>query len=618
MRLPLQNRAHPHASIFACCALSAAVACTSPPKAPPGSASNVKAAEAQTESEPVTRSLSAAPTASAATPEEKLSAPGHELVLDFLRSDDSAVVDRPPIHPVRTIWNREAIVPPMCYTKTEGEHNPCYVCHQDALPERVNTMNDGDLQLAYSFSEFALKNRWQNLFEDRTAKVAQISDAEIERWIEQDNYTELRERLLGENFRGYLPDLAGLAEGAHAFDQDGFAKDGSFWVAFNYKPMPSTFWPTNGATDDVMIRLPEAFRTTLAGETSREVYRANLALVEANIKGLGRISVAPLDEKALGQDLNGDGVFGLITEITRTKEYVGAAKPELKLPYLYPMNTEFLHSVRYVGVDAHGNVGPSRRLKELRYMKKRFFKSRDQLAEEYRQEGYAKEAGTLPGYVDRGDQGFDNDMGWVISGFIENAQGRLRFNSYEENLFCMGCHTSVGTTIDSVFSFARKIDGAPGWGYIKLRGMPDAPNRGESEGEIAAYLRRAGGGGEFRSNPEMEARWFTDGRTDLKKLGQARDVYDLITPSRDRAVLLNKAYRVLVSEQTFLFGRDPTVTSPPNVYATIDPKTAPTLPPERTFRWDIRLDWPKRTSETPRPEATRISASSFANPPTDN
>jgi hypothetical protein len=28
------------------------------------------------------------------------------------------------------IFNNEATVPPQCYTKTEGRHNPCYTCHQ--------------------------------------------------------------------------------------------------------------------------------------------------------------------------------------------------------------------------------------------------------------------------------------------------------------------------------------------------------------------------------------------------------------------------------------------------------------------------------------------------------
>lgn len=519
----------------------------------------------------------------------------HEHVLAMLREDDAVIPKQPPVYAVHTVYNREAIVPPMCYTRTEGTHNPCYVCHQDKVPGRPNVMDDGDLQVAYSFSAVAATNQWRNLFEDRSERVAAISDEEILAWIAQDNYSELAPRLREAGFEGYIPDLEDLHLAAEAFDDEGFAKDGSGWVAFSYKPMPSTFWPTNGSTDDAMIRLPEAFRTTAQGESSRDVYKANLAIVEATIKGLQTVTVSGVDEEAVGVDLDGDGTLGTIHRITNVERYVGAASNVLRQPFLYPQDTEFLHSVRYVGVDAQGNIFNPPRMKELRYMRKRWAVSKDQLHEAYMQEQDAKDVGQLPGYVDRGDYGFDNEMGWVLAGFIENRNGRLRGDNYEETLFCMGCHTSVGSTIDSTFSFARKVDGAAGWGYIDLRGMPDAPNMGETRGEIATYLQRAGGGGEFRSNPEMEARWFRDGRVDPDELAKAEDVYDLITPSRERALLLNKAYRVIVDDQDFIHGRDATVTPPRNVYDVVDNDDAPTLPPDKAYRWDIRLDW-SRTS----------------------
>lgn len=520
--------------------------------------------------------------------------PTYEHVLEMLRADDSVIPARPSVHPVHTLYNREAIVPPMCYTRTEGKHNPCYVCHQDAIPGRPNTMNDGELQREYSFSDVGMTNHWRNLFEDRSARVAAIDDDAILTWIDQDNYSELAARLREVGWKGFVPDLEDLHLAAEAFDHEGFAKDGSHWVAFNYKPMPSTFWPTNGATDDVMIRLPAAFRTTADGAYSRDVYKANLALVEANVKGLSSITVAGVDERAIGADLDGDGKLRKIRRITRMERYVGAAERWLKLPYLYPQHTEFLHSVRYVGVDDRGNVFVPKRMKELRYMRKRFSTSVDQLAEAYREERYDKEQGYLPGYIDRGPHGFDNEMGWVITGFIENRSGKLRVNTFEENLFCMGCHTSLGSTIDSTFSFVRKIDGAAGWGYVNLRGMPDAPTMGEKKGEIATYLERAGGGGEFRSNPEMEARFFTDGAADPAKIAAAKDVYELITPSRQRALELNKAYRLIVEDQTFIFGRDSTVRPPANVYDAVDNETSPTLPKAFTYAWDIRLDWSRR------------------------
>lgn len=515
----------------------------------------------------------------------------HEDVLAILRSDDSVLPELPPVHPVHTMYNREAIVPPMCYTRTEGQHNPCYVCHQDKIKGRPNEMDDGDLQEAYSFSRLGSTNHWSNLFEDRTERMAAISDEDIQAWVAQDNYSELAPRLRAAEFKGYIPDLSNLQLAADAFDEGGFARDGSHWVAFNYMPMPSSFWPTNGATDDVMIRLPEPFRNTTAGEYSRAIYLANLAIVEANIKGLESITVPPIDENEIGADLNGDGQLQTVSRITATTRYVGAAAKHLMRDHLYPENTEFIHTVRYVGVNDQGEIYIPQRIKELRYMRKRWSTSDAQLYETYQQEHHAKQVGDLPGYINRGVFGLDNEMGWVVTGFIENRQGRLRVNTYEENVYCMGCHTSIGTTIDSTFSFARKVDGADGWGYINLRGMPDAPTMGESKGSIATYLERAGGGGEFRSNTEMVARWFKDGQVDTAKVAAAQDVYTLITPSRDRALALNKAYRLIVEDQDFIFGRDGRISLPENVYAEVDQEKAPTLPPERVYRWDIRLDW---------------------------
>jgi len=210
----------------------------------------------------------------------------------------------------------------------------------------------------------------------------------------------------------------------------------------------------------------------------------------------------------------------------------------------------------------------------------------------YDEEYQEKYEGTLPEYPDRGQSGLYNKMGWLVQGFIEGVDGRLRFNTYEETMFCMGCHNTIGSTIDKTFSFARKIDGPTGWRYIDLRGMPDAPSVGETEGEILTYLERVGGGAEFRNNPEMAARWYrADGSLDREKVRAARDVHELITPSRERALLLDKAYRVIVADQDYIYGRDATVAPPANVYDKVDPETAPTLSEASFAEYDIRLDW---------------------------
>ncbi len=512
-------------------------------------------------------------------------------VLKLLQSSDQVIPERPDMHPVRAVYNREAVIPPQCYTQTEGKYNPCYVCHQNALPGGENVMNDRDLQEAYSFSEQGMRNHWQNLFEDRSTRVTDISDAEILAWIDDDNYTELAPRLKASGFKGWIPDLKNLQEGAAAFDRDGFAKDGSQWVAFNYKPFPSTFWPTNGSTDDVMIRLSEPYRSQQSGEYSRDVYQANLAIVEANIKGLDTISVNAIDERNLDEDLNRNGILDITNEIIKPKGYVGAAKGYFFEAGIYPKDTEFLHTVRYLGVSSDDKIIPARRMKEVRYMRKWQAYPKAVLAQFYLEESYEKELGQLPGYTDLQDHGLDNGMGWSVQGFIENRKGRLRVNSFEENLFCMGCHGSIGSTIDKTFSLPRKVNGAQGWTYINLVGMSDAPSKGETQGEIATYLQRVGGGSEFRSNLEMQQRFFNaDGSVNLSRVSN-KDVYDLITPSVKRALALNKAYKLIVEDQDFLYGRDVFIKPPKNIYQQVNNAETPTLPASKQVDWDIRLDW---------------------------
>ena len=526
-------------------------------------------------------------------PGDEADVPLHLQVIESLRSSSSVIPGIPDVHPVHTVFNREAIIPPQCYTRTEGKHNPCYVCHQAPVEGRENVMNDFGLQAAYSFSDAGLTNHWSNLFEDRSERVAAISDAEILEWINTDNYSALDGRLAESEFDGWAPDLKNLHMAAAAFDEHGFAKDGSHWVAFNYKPLPSTFWPTNGSTDDVMIRLPEIYRSDEDGNYSLDVYRANLAILEATIKGLDSITSLPVDERVLQRDLDKDGKLGVTTDIRDIKFYTGQASKLASFRHMYPAGTEFLHTVRYVGVDEAGNVSVSTRMKEVRYMRKWRSYGKRVYARQYQLEEFEKEAGNLPRYHYLGHNGLDNKFGWSIHGFIEGRDGELRENTFEENMFCMGCHTSIGSTIDKTFSFARKIDGAQGWGYIDLRGMPDAPNHGESKGEILTYFERVGGGDEFRSNEEMLQRWFKADRTsvDHAKVSAAADVYQLITPSRERALELNKAYRVIVEDQDFIFGRDATIKSPINVYDEVDNEKSPTLPAENIYQWDIRLDW---------------------------
>ena len=490
------------------------------------------------------------------------------------------------------IENLEATIPPQCYTKTEGHYNPCYVCHQmyDRKGEdRLNELDDGSIQGDYIFSDIGVTNHYSNLFVDRRAWLELIDDEQIIAYVDSDNYTALSKKLRSQGWQGFIPDLTNYPKAAEAFDDHGLALDGSYWVAFNYKPFLGTFWPTNGATDDVVVRLPKAFRER-QGKFDRDVYFINLTLAELNIKNLETASIWPIDETALKQDVDGDGKLGTVTTVTKGSHYVGDASDVALSFQQFPQGTEIMHSVRYLGVDGDRIFVP-RHMKELRYMRKVGVLERHVLSSRYANERKEKLLGELPKFIHRDDEGFDNGLGWYIQGFIEDYDGDLRPQSYQEGLFCMGCHTAIGTTIDSTFSFARKITGAAGWGYINLVGMTDAPNINDTDGEILDYLRRVGGGSEFRENSEMRQRWFkADGTVDADTVSNA-DMYTLLTPSARRALDLNKAYTHIVRHQSFIYGRDATWTPVENVYKEIDDDAAPLLAEYRYYGWELRLDW---------------------------
>ncbi len=493
------------------------------------------------------------------------------------------------------LGNEEAPVPPQCYTKTEGVNNPCFTCHQVYNDRhqvyRMNKLDDGAIQGEYMFSDIGVNNHWKNLFVDKSAWVNSISDHTIQRYVGEDNYSALKASLAGQNWAGFVPDLEGFERAGTAFSSDGFARDGSGWVAFNYKPLPSTFWPTNGSTDDVVLRLPDAFQR-LNGEWNKVVYQVNLALVEMNLKQLSAIDIVPVSEVALGMDLDRDGVLSeSVSHIRLQPNYVGDAQGVDVVRQQFPEGTEIMHSVRYVGVDADKNIVVPRRMKELRYMRKIRTLTEDELLSRYDRERKEKMQEELPSFVDHGDEGMSNGLGWLIQGFIEDYDGQLRPQTFEEQMFCMGCHSAIGTTVDSTFSFVRKITAVAGWGYINLKGMRDAPSATQTEGEILQYLKRVGGGNEFRENQEMRDQWFYPDGSVKSSLVKSSDVYALITPSPERALELNKAYTYIVRHQSYVYGRDANTLPAENVYREIDESVPPLEMNHRLFGWDLQLNW---------------------------
>ncbi|HHC11495.1 MAG TPA: hypothetical protein ENK79_02535 [Campylobacterales bacterium] len=206
--------------------------------------------------------------------------------------------------------SRGIYITSMCYTKTKDENsnqisNPCYACHING--KEPNYINDSSLQLEYNFPKEIMKNPFANLFKDRTKAVEAISDSEILEYVQKSNYFDRKGEIvlassLPDDWRGYRPDCY------YNFDDEGFDRDpkGSYtlWRAFRYYPFLGTFWPTNGSTDDVLIRLDKAFSEDNSSDFDKEIYKLNLAIVEAVVKGKDVNLSKAVDESKYGVDLN--------------------------------------------------------------------------------------------------------------------------------------------------------------------------------------------------------------------------------------------------------------------------------------------------------------------------
>jgi len=491
------------------------------------------------------------------------------------------------------VVNREAGIPPQCYTRTNGTSNPCWTCHSES--RFPNLMSDWRLQKEYSFSEQALTNHWRNLFV-KPADLTLFSDEAVLAYVRQDNYTALRHVLQDrEGYTGYRPDLNFAA----GFDDEGFARDDSGWRAFRYKPFPGAFWPTNGSTDDVMIRLPTKFRQR-AGSLDVQVYKANLAVLEASFASDPEIAaenvewdVEPINETKLAADLDRDGKQTVTTHLRGLpSHYFGDAAESKVHRSLYPQGTEFLHSVRYIDPDVPSHIAV--RMKELRYLRKDYEIERWKVISNYEREQNEREEGKPPVVQGEPLSGLVNDFGWRLQGFIEDAEGKLRLQTHEEQMFCTGCHTNLGVTLDQTFAFPRKVPGRAGWAYQDLRGIPDVPQLKHKAPEILTYFRRVKGGDEFRSNGEMLKRFFPNGKlaeAQVARLG-AQGIEKLLMPSRARALQLNKAYWALVKAQTFERGRDVVLGPATNVHESITNGSTGLGEHGRVFTdGQLRLDW---------------------------
>jgi len=506
--------------------------------------------------------------------------------------------------PPPRLINRIAYIPPACFTMTRGDagtkaHNPCYVCHTRSQPP--NFIDDDELQRTLTLPALAGDNPWTNLFDPLVTHAPRVPDPELLAYVRQSNYVADGKRLLladalaavppawdlngNGTWDGYKPDV-GFDFDDRGFDHLGGRATG--WRAFAYYPFPGTFFPTNGSADDVLIRLDTALQQDRQGTFDRTTYEVNLAIVEALVTRAD-VAIDPVDEAALGVDLDLDGQLGRTARVVFDEgasgasrmHYVGRAREDERkgllpiAPGLFPVGTEFFHTVRYLDVDAAGAVVMAPRMKEVRYAKKLHWASyeaaRASARREAREQSEAS-SGTheVPWQAERGVY----THGWVYQGFIEAADGSLRPQSYEETASCEGCHGGIGATSDSVFSFARKLGAsspARGWFHWSqhdLKGIPE-PKQTDGRYEYSTYLGEAGGGDELRENQEVLDRFFDDHR-ELRPGALSRlhdDISYLLLPSGERALALDRAYLAVVRTQAFDKGRDAVLAPARNVFA---------------------------------------------------
>jgi hypothetical protein len=485
--------------------------------------------------------------------------------------------------------NPTATIPPMCYTRTEGSWNPCWTCHtRSSYP---NLADDWELQQNFPFLNGANVNNWKNLFRNRGPMVEPFNDAEVHGYVRVDNYAPLRAALAARpDFRGWQPDL----DFARGFASDGFANDGSGWRAIRYKPFPGTFWPTNGSSDDVYIRLPDAFQRDAEGKPSSAVYRTNLAILEAAIASDPRRAdaeivrvIEPIEEQASGLDLDRDGVLAVATRIVGLPEtFVGQARSIRVLRALYPAGVEFLHTVRYLDPDQPGFM--ARRMKEVRYARKLRVIVRKELSA-----AYNRIENTDAPFEGEPRTGYRTPQGWQLQAWIEDARGWLRLQTHEEHQFCMGCHSNIGVTVDQTFALARKLPGREGWRPQDARGIPDVPQIDHVDPEYAEYLARVGGGDELRANDEIRAKFFASGSLDRERVAAFRgDIGELVFPARARAIALDRAYLANVIEQSYIWGRDAVASPVPTVHAAVRERSTGLGENDRVYRdGRLHLDW---------------------------
>jgi hypothetical protein len=452
-------------------------------------------------------------------------------------------------------------IPAQCYARTTVEdgtpRNPCWTCHQK--PRAPNFVDDSELQLALDMPAPAAPFPWTNL---RAAAQVMPSADEILAWVREDNWHDddgaiSLARSLADLPAGWDADADGVWDGFVpdlwlAADTAGWdhAPDGTAtgWRSYAYTPLPGVFWPTNGGWGDAWIRLPPAYREDATEVPDLGVATRNLDLVEALVQRTAAIDGwAPRE----GRLLRWAGRAGKLQDD-------GLLEPPT--PGLLPVGTELAHSVRYVEPTESG-VRSAARLKEMRYARKTTWQSwsdtKASAADEAKERfDFPDRLKTLHGDV---EHGVFTGRGWLFQGFVEDALGELRPQTFEETAWCVGCHGGIAATTDGTFSLARKQPGDAGWRHddVGLYGVPDLL-RADGRGEAALYLETTRSGDDFQANDDIRTRFFPGGTLDpVAVAALEHDLSPLVLPSGERALALAATTMSVVRSQAFSLGREP-------------------------------------------------------------
>ncbi len=382
--------------------------------------------------------------------------------------------------PYKPAFNEEPSIPAQCWIETGyGTQNACLYCHTDYLADinHGNAFPLGEDQILFSFPSPDLnKVLWRNTIfpQEIVARLKMegiaLPDPEDVDYVRHDNWQAAFDNARGPGTTGWLNSDADdfllfpalnprhlfpynetdpTGNGTHGFvDKNGFVRDEknefTGWRAVNFFPY-GIFTPLSGSVSGIYIRLPEPFMTR-ENRFSRTVYENNLDLLETNIKN---------------------------RPMARTHYFGDASRIPVKRGF-FPEGTEFAHPLHYVDLNADGqagdildgvagNTGPayefpgtrSRRIKEMRYM----YKYKEVGVEDITEDAHYDSV-----VIGHEGQGWvDNNAGWLLSAYIEDRRGNLRPQTTEELMQCIGCHGKVGNTVDSVWSFQRKLPGADGW-----------------------------------------------------------------------------------------------------------------------------------------------------------